>query len=358
MNLSEKIQMLRKEKGWSQEELAGKLEVSRQSVSKWESGSSLPDLNRVLQLSYLFGVTTDFLLKEEETSFDTGEPEKDGEPEEEYVTGNPEKECRTEKEEEPETDENMECRRVTFAETLEYLERTGEYARRLGRGIMLSIFAPAGLMTALGTAESCFPGNKKAEDAAAVLGMTVMLVIAAWAAAVLVGNSQGMKPYAFFREKRIRMEPGVREAVLEEQENFENSYHKAMGLGIGLCIISIIPVLIGGILETVSEALPMFGLTLMFLLSGLGVHLIVTAWTIRQAQNRLLNPEAFYEKAEKKRKKQKIRTGICKYEDSYWICVVALYFLISFTSGNWGYTWLMFLAAAAVWEFLEASAKK
>ena len=67
MTLSEKILMLRKQKGWSQEELAEQLGVSRQSVSKWESGTSLPDLNRILDLSRLFSVSTDFLLKEEET---------------------------------------------------------------------------------------------------------------------------------------------------------------------------------------------------------------------------------------------------------------------------------------------------
>lgn len=51
MMLSEKIMTLRKKKGWSQEELAEKLDVSRQSVSKWESAASVPDLERILQIS-------------------------------------------------------------------------------------------------------------------------------------------------------------------------------------------------------------------------------------------------------------------------------------------------------------------
>ena len=74
MTLSEKILMLRKQKGWSQEELAEQLGVSRQSVSKWESGTSLPDLNRILDLSRLFSVSTDFLLKEEEVMEEEPEP--------------------------------------------------------------------------------------------------------------------------------------------------------------------------------------------------------------------------------------------------------------------------------------------
>ena len=65
MSLSEKIVYLRRREGWSQEELAERLSVSRQSVSKWESGLSLPELEKIPEISRLFGVTTDYLLKEE-----------------------------------------------------------------------------------------------------------------------------------------------------------------------------------------------------------------------------------------------------------------------------------------------------
>ena len=65
MILANKITEERKKNGWSQEELANQLGVSRQAVSKWESASSVPDLQRVLELSKLFGVTTDYLLKDE-----------------------------------------------------------------------------------------------------------------------------------------------------------------------------------------------------------------------------------------------------------------------------------------------------
>jgi len=66
MKLSEKIQTLRTAREWSQGELAERLEVSRQSVSKWETGQSVPDLDKILKLADLFGVTTDYLLREKE----------------------------------------------------------------------------------------------------------------------------------------------------------------------------------------------------------------------------------------------------------------------------------------------------
>ena len=64
MILADKITDLRKKNGWSQEDLAEKLGVSRQSVSKWESAQSIPDMNKILKMPELFGVTTDYLLKD------------------------------------------------------------------------------------------------------------------------------------------------------------------------------------------------------------------------------------------------------------------------------------------------------
>ena len=65
MIFADKLIALRKKAGWSQEELAQQLNVSRQSVSKWEGAQSVPDMDKVVQMSRLFGVTTDFLLKDE-----------------------------------------------------------------------------------------------------------------------------------------------------------------------------------------------------------------------------------------------------------------------------------------------------
>lgn len=77
MILADKIIEERKKNGWTQEDLAQKLGVSRQSVSKWESAGAIPDLKKIIQLADLFGVSTDYLLKDEiekentETTCDT-----------------------------------------------------------------------------------------------------------------------------------------------------------------------------------------------------------------------------------------------------------------------------------------------
>ena len=70
MKLSDKIINLRKQNGWSQEDLAEKLNVSRQAVSRWECESAQPDAYNILQLSKLFGVTADYLLNDEYDSYE------------------------------------------------------------------------------------------------------------------------------------------------------------------------------------------------------------------------------------------------------------------------------------------------
>lgn len=76
MILADKIITLRKKAGWSQEELASQLGVTRQSVSKWEGAQSVPDLDKVVQMSRLFGVSTDYLLKDDSKRRSSSNPRR------------------------------------------------------------------------------------------------------------------------------------------------------------------------------------------------------------------------------------------------------------------------------------------
>ena len=76
MNLGEKIYKLRTERNLSQGDLSEILEVSRQSVSKWENGAATPDLDKIIKLSEVFGITIDELVKNEEISVPVSEEPK------------------------------------------------------------------------------------------------------------------------------------------------------------------------------------------------------------------------------------------------------------------------------------------
>lgn len=360
MSLSEKILMLRKQKGWSQEELAEQLGVSRQSVSKWESGTSLPDLNRILDLSRLFSVSTDFLLKEEETMEEETEPP---DPDQELFsgekTGNETEEQVLEGEwvapEEMEDENGKYYRRVSFSEALDYLEQMGEYGRQLGRGVMLCIFAPAALVGSVAAGSVAMGNSVRAENIAGGIGTVLLLLLIAWAVVIFIGSASKIEKYQYLSKKHYILEPGVAEAVQEEKEAFEDVYRKSVMVGVCMCIVSVVPVLLAGISDS-KEVLVLMGVVLMFLIVGVGVHLIVSATVIREAQETLLKRGMTEEEAaERIIKKKKKKGGLKKYEDSYWILITVIYLVCSFASMKWWGTWIIFVAAAAVWEFLTVA---
>lgn len=86
MKLAEKIQDLRKKSGLSQEQLADKLGISRQAISKWESEQSTPDIDKIVLLSEFFQVSTDYLLKEEKDA--SSQLEQDIEKEDYHIVVN------------------------------------------------------------------------------------------------------------------------------------------------------------------------------------------------------------------------------------------------------------------------------
>lgn len=66
MELKDKLQLLRKQNGYSQEQLADKLGIARQTLSKWENGQAVPELSNLISLSNLYGITIDRIVKEDD----------------------------------------------------------------------------------------------------------------------------------------------------------------------------------------------------------------------------------------------------------------------------------------------------
>ena len=161
MILAEKIMHLRKKNGWSQEELAGKLNVSRQSVSKWESAMSVPDLDKILLMSEIFEVSTDYLLKDDRT-------------EEDFVSGNPDGE---------------ETRKITMEEAQHFLKVRRDASAKIASGVAACILSPVLLLFLGGAAESGM--LDMSEDLAAGIGMMAVLLIVA-AAGVWLFVSAGI----------------------------------------------------------------------------------------------------------------------------------------------------------------------
>ena len=130
MILADKIMDCRKKNGWSQEELANRLGVSRQSVSKWESAQAVPDMKKLLQMSELFGVSTDYLIKDDiDSPLPAGVvPVDDG------------------------LEEAM--RKVSMEEASAFLRDNETAAGRISTGVMMCILSPIAAVMLGGLAET------------------------------------------------------------------------------------------------------------------------------------------------------------------------------------------------------------
>ena len=158
MILADKIIENRKKNGWSQEELAEKLGVSRQSVSKWEGAQSVPDMKKIVQLAELFGVSTDYLLRDE---IEAAAP-----PEVTPVDSGLEDDTRI----------------VTMEEANEYLEHNERSASVISTGVMLCILSPVLMILLGGLAEA--EKIPVGETHAGIFGLAVLIFMVAIAVAL------------------------------------------------------------------------------------------------------------------------------------------------------------------------------
>ena len=159
MILSEKIAEERKKNGWSQEELAEKLSVSRQAVSKWESASSVPDLQKLLRMAKIFEVSTDYLLKDEM-----------GKEEVEKIS-----DYRT---------EDTVYRNVSMEEANHFLEWKRKNAVILAGAVALCIMSPSLLIFLTGLSSAT--GGNLSENTAVGIGVSVVLVMVSLAVAIFI----------------------------------------------------------------------------------------------------------------------------------------------------------------------------
>ena len=207
MILADKLVQLRKRSGMSQEELAEKMNVSRQAVSKWEGAQSIPDLEKILQLSELYGVTTDYLLKDSIES--------------EEFTGK-------------DTAENI--RRVTIEEANEFLELRKTASVSIAIATFLCILSVIPLIIMGGA--TTLPEPPFSENFAGGVGMIIMLILAAIAVGIYVYTGSKSEKYEFLEKEPFETEYGVTGVVKERQKEFRSTYVKCNVIGTCLCVVS------------------------------------------------------------------------------------------------------------------------
>ena len=170
--LADKIISLRKKEGWTQEEFANQLKVSRQSVSKWEGNQSIPDVDKIVQMSQIFGVSIDYLLND-----DMKEPE--------YLETN--------------TDFGT-IRQISLEEAHEYLQAVEASAKGVALGVVLCILSPAVLIVLLGASEQTNIFSLS-ENVALGIGITVLLLLVALAVGIFIYSGLKIQKYEYLENE-------------------------------------------------------------------------------------------------------------------------------------------------------------
>lgn len=319
MILADKITALRKKASWSQEELAEQLGVTRQSVSKWEGAQSVPDMQKVVQMSRLFGVTTDYLLKEE-----LGEPEPAP----------------------AESDAPLRC--VTMEQAADYLSLRRAAAPKLAAATLLCVLSPVALL--LLAALSDRPGAALSENAAAGIGLCVLLVLVAAAVAVFITCAAQVKAYAFLETEPFETAYGVTGMVRERRAAAAPEHTRGKVAGTVLCILSAVPLFIAVCLNG-PDLLYVAAVCLLLVLAGVGSALFVYGGVYQAAMDRLLEEGDYV----RPRKRQNGVVGAIS--SIYWLTVTAAYLLWTF--GPWWDaqpqdTWILWAVAGVLYGAVMA----
>lgn len=317
MIFAEKLIQLRKKSGWSQEELADQLQVSRQSVSKWEGAQSMPDLERLVQMSRLFGVSVDYLLKDEQEEV-------------EYA----------------EADPADSCPRVSLAQAQDFLARKAANAWPTAVGVLLCILSPICLL--LLAACSAQPGARITENLAAALGLSVLLLLVAMAVALFVRCGQRTAAYEWMEKETFGTEYGVTALVRQLQDRQRPSYERGNVTGICLCVLSAVPLFLGLAVKAENLLLWTGLLCVTLAVVAVGVLLLVHGGIVWGSYQMLLQ-EGDYT-ANKKRS-----NGLMgAVSVIYWCAATALFLVISFTWNNWDRSWIVWAVAGILYPGLMA----
>ena len=310
MILAEKIINLRKKNGWSQEELAEKLGVTRQSISKYEGAQSIPDLDKILKLSEIFGVTTDYLIK--------GELE-----EEEYAPSQMH---------ENESESDRSVHKVTMEMANEYLQIIDWSAGKTAFATMLCILSPIVLLM-LG-AMSEMPNYHISENAAAGIGICVLIVLIAIAVTIFILCGMKTKKYEFMEKEDIETVYGVSGMVKEKRDAYHSMYVTQLVIGIACCICSVIP-LFGTLAVSESDFYMVSAVCMLLALVAIGTYFIVRSATKMNAMNQLLEEEDYTRQKKHENKKMSGPVTV------YWLIATAIYLAWSFTTNDWDRTWII-----------------
>lgn len=321
MILADKIINERKKNGWSQEELAEQLSVSRQSVSKWEGAQAVPDLQKIIAMADIFGVTTDYLLKDE-------------------IEVKP-----TELTIREESTSSRNVVKVTLEDANEFIELTKNTSPKIAIGVSLCILSPVLLIVLAGLSEKA--GSGVSEFVAGLVGTVTLLCLIAVAVYIFIVFGSKTNKFEYMEYEDIETAYGVSGMVSEKKKEFESKHTSCTALGVIMCILAPVPLIIAAFVTEEDWIITlMFGLLLITIAAA--VDIFIRVGSIWECYEKLLEEGDF---TIEKKKVKKFKEKIARI---YWCLAVAVYLGWSFATSNWGFTWIVWPVAAVLYAVVAA----
>lgn len=372
MNLAQNISTLRRKNHWSQEEFATRMDVSRQAVSKWESGLSTPDLEKIIRMSKLFHVSMDELIEanlesdeEEVPPLENSSQEFDSSTDDSNLEETWAKLEKSLQQLEQENDtwhtwekdnptyhtqtqtfdssfgssqsllkEESQNNWVTLGEAQEYFLWSRKRAALIAAGVFLCILAPTPLFFLIGF----FSGHSNVDMIVGGGGVCALLFLVALAVGLFIQEHALNKKWEWLEKEPFECDQEVKNFAYACQKQEEKTHTAFIALGVMFCILSPIPMLLGASFLPEDWVTAMVGILLM--LVGVGVYLIVLTNLRHQGCQVLLQEGEYTPLGKKQTKLQESLAGM------YWCVVTAIYLGWSFASESWGFTWVIWPMAA------------
>lgn len=337
MILADKISELRRARGWSQEELAERINVTRQSVSKWESGQSTPDLDKILQLSEIFGVSCDYLLKETGTTLSAA-----GDDDENRTQGRFADSEFCEK-----------VRKVSAEEAAEFMEIKKSTSFKNAFAVFLCIISPVALIGMAGLSEEGL--ISLSEDKAALLGCAVLLVLVAAAVAIFIYCGMQTKSFDFLEKEPISVDSSTLQKVRAKKQAYESAYRVRIIVGVTMFILSAVSIFAAGLFGE-KDYYYILGVCVLLIIVACAMLVIIPAGIVNESYDKLLQ-EGDYTKGLKKENRE-----LAGFDTAYWVTTTAIFLGYSFITENWERSWIIWPVAAllfvAVRQIIKAIRKK
>ena len=312
MILADKIIRQRKRNGWSQEELAEKLNVSRQAVSKWEGAQTVPDLEKILKLAELFGVTTDYLLKDDIEA-------------EEYTDYT-----------DSDIKSGVKC--ITLEEANSFLAWREKAAVKIAIATFICIFAVIPLLILGAASEE--PAFKLSEVLACGIGLIFMFVAVTVAVAIFVYCGFKNSPYEFIDKEPFETAYGVTGMVRDRKAAYKSTYSTVNIIATCICVISPVALFIGAFSGNDFLTVILLGVTI--LLAGIGTFMFIIVGVRWASMEKLLKEGEF---SVKQKEKNRLAEAVGTI---YWLVATAIFLGWSFACDSWEDSWIVWPVAGVV----------